>query len=299
MAIAMTDAQLHLDRDRFRQSYDRAPLGFSHNLARLDLFSSESLSRLAERYDSHPDDYFVAASAPSPASEFYSVQHDRYTPGRAMRRLDAEPLRILLKRPEDHDPRFRNLLDVLFQQTTELRGGLNGERIVRLESGIFISSAAATTPFHFDPEIAFFSQIEGEKEYHVYEPEVLSETELERFYVCDMIDIGQVELAGRDPAREHVFALRAGDGLHQPQNAPHWVVTRNSRSISYTFVYATEAGHALGRSRCCNHYVRKLGIEPQRPGLHPARDRAKAQVMSALLPMRKSLRHLLGRDHAS
>ena len=297
--MAIADARPHLDSDGFRRCYDREPLGFSHNLAQLDLFRFESLSRLAQRYDSHPDDYFVAASAPSPASDFYSVAHDRYTPGKAMNHLDAAPLRILLKRPEDHDPRFRDLLDALFRQVMDLRGGSNDQRIVRLESGIFISSAAATTPFHFDPEIAFFSQIEGEKEYHVYEPIVLSEAELERFYVCDMVDIGQVKLEGRDPVREHVFALRPGDGLHQPQNAPHWVVTRNSRSISYSFVFATEAGRSLGRSRCCNYYMRKLGMRPTPAGLYPARDRAKAGVMSTLLPMRKSLRHLLRRDHAS
>jgi len=288
-------AHLHVQTDRFRELYDREPFGFTHDLAKLDLFDFDSLKHLANRYEVHRDDGFVAASAPAAAAQFYSVAHGTWTPRQAMDRLYATPLRILLKRPEHHDPRFRTLLDDLFAEITVQRGGWNGERIVRLESAVFVSSAAATTPFHFDPETAFFSQIEGEKEYHAYEPVVLSEPELEQFYVCDMIDIGQVALDGRDPAREHVFALKPGDGFHQARNAPHWVVTRNARSISYTFVVETDAGRALGRSRCCNHYLRKLGLIPQRPGVHPQVDRAKAGAMRALLPMRNNLRQMLGR----
>ncbi len=290
------DARLCLENPQFSDAYDREPFGYSHTLAQLALFRFESLAGLARIYDRHPEDYFVAASAPSPASEFYSVGHGAHCASAAMSRLAVLPLRILLKRPETHDPRFRDLLEKLFRQVVELRPGLEAQRLVRLESAIFISSAAATTPFHFDPEIAFFSQIEGEKDYHVYEPRDVGEEELERRYVCDTVDIGQVKLDGRNPAREHVFKLGPGDGLHQPQNAPHWVVTGSARSISYTFVFETEAARALARTRCGNFYLRKIGFRPARPGLHPARDRVKAATMRGLLPVRKGLRHLLRRD---
>jgi hypothetical protein len=183
----------------------------------------------------------------------------------------------LLKRPEKHDPRFRELLDLLFRQVVDLRGGLGRERVVRLESAVLVSSAATITPFHFDPEINFFAQIAGEKIYHVYSPSALHEAELERFYIRGAVNIGQVALKGRDPKCEHIFTLAPGMGLHQPQNAPHWVETRDSRSVSYAFVFETNASRALGRLR------------PATPGARPALDRLKAVTMRALIPARKVL----------
>ena len=164
-----------------------------------------------------------------------------------MESLDTAPCRLLLKRPENYDPHFRLLLDRLFAEVVALQPELASEKIVRLESAVFFTSAATTTPFHFDPEIAFFSQIVGEKIYHVFAPDVLTESELEDFYVRNVINIGQVDLDRRNPASEHVFRLSPGFGLHQPQNAPHWVETVRSRSISYSFVFETASSRARGR----------------------------------------------------
>ena len=282
-----------IDPDTFRQSFDREPFGFKHNLNELDLFQPESLRRLAEKYVNHPFDHYVAAGAPSPGSEFYSVPYAGYSPHDALDRLDSLVCRVLLKRPERHDPRFRELLDGLFRQVIDLRGGLGRERVVRLESAILISSAATITPFHFDPEINFFSQIEGEKIYHVYSPSSLTESELESFYMRGVVNIGQVNLDSRDGRHEHVFKLGPGDGLHQPQNAPHWVETRQSRSVSYAFVFETNVTRTRGRVRAFNHYLRKVRANPAPPGAHPARDSLKAGTMRAVNPLRKAVNKAL------
>jgi hypothetical protein len=286
-------AHLDIERADFRRGFDRQPFAFTHNLHRLDVFGFDSLTGLAKKYADQPRDFFVSASAPAAGTDFFSVPHGHHPLDEAMARLDSVKVRILLKRPEDHDPRFRALLDRLFAQVLELRGGLGGERLVRLESAIFITSAGATTPFHFDPEIAFFTQIEGAKTYHMYSPAVLGEPELERFYLQGLVSIGQVDLAGRDPAHEHVFVLRPGDGMHQPQNSPHWVETRAERSISYSFVFETDATRAAGRTRAFNYYLRKVGLEPQHPGAHPRLDALKAGSMRALIPMRQRAGRLL------
>lgn len=280
-------ARLEIDPEQFRRSFDREPFGFAHNLGDLDLFQFDALRSLAEKYQK---DYFVAGSAPSAAAQFYSVPHGQCRPHEALDRLDTAGLRIILKRPEKYDNHFRELLDTLFKQVVDLRGGLGRERVVRLESAVLISSASATTPFHFDPEIGFFSQIEGEKLYHVYSPSTLTEAELEPFYLRGEVNIGQVELEGRDPAREHLFALSPGKGLHQPQNAPHWVETRGTRSISFTFVFETDATRARGRVRAFNYGLRRLGLEPANPGIHPAAEAIKAGVMQVILPVGKRVR---------
>ena len=250
---------LQIDSSIFANSFDREPFGYTHDLSSLDAFSFDSLCGLARTFAPHPRDYFVSASAPSAGTDFFSVPSGQYGPYEAIQQLDTARIRILLKRPENHDLRFRRLLDELFEQVVRLRGGLGGERVVRLESAIFISSASATTPFHFDPEIAFFAQIEGEKVYHMYSPRAVAEPELEDFYLQGLVSIGQLDLAGRNPELEHVFTLNAGLGMHQPQNSPHWVETRGVRSVSYSFVFETDATRAAGRARAFNHYVRKIG----------------------------------------
>lgn len=291
--MTATPPQLHFDPERFACGYDREPFAFTHSLSTLPMFSFAHLRRLAETYAAFPQDYFVADSAPSAAAAFYSVPHGRYPPHEAIDRLGIGSHRVLLKRLETHDADFRALLQHLFSQVLAARGGLHGEKILRLESAVFISSGAATTPFHFDPEVNFFAQIEGEKRYHVYAPAAVGELELERFYAAGIVNIGQLDLAGRDPAQQHAFTLGPGLGLHQPQNAPHWVETGSARSISYSFVYETDAGRARGRARACNHYLRKLGLHPLRPGARPVVDALKAGTMRGALPARRRVGELL------
>jgi hypothetical protein len=277
----------------FSRAFDRQPFGFSHNLGTFEAFSEDSLIALAKVYDGHPGDYFVSAGAPAADSVFFSVPSGQYGPHAAIQQLDSAAIRILLKRPENHDPRFRRILDQLFEQVVQLRGGLKDETVVRLESAIFITSASTTTPFHFDPEIAFFAQIQGEKIYHLYSPDSLQETELERFYLQGLVSIGQIPLEGRDPTHEHVFSLSAGRGMHQPQNSPHWVQTNAERSVSYSFVFETDVSRATGRTRAFNHYVRKCGLRPAHPGSNPALDALKARSMQAMIPIRQRASRLL------
>jgi len=266
--------------------FNRNPYGFGHALSGLDLFDFETLCELARKYDR---DYYVAGGATAPDERFYAVRPVAHAPHEALLRLDAESQRVLLKRPEQYDPRYRDLMHELFEQIVRQRGGLAGERVVRLDSSVLISSAATTTPFHFDPEVTFFFQIEGEKSYHLYAPSVLTEPELESFYWMGIVNIGQVDLEGRDPAREFVFELAAGKGMHQPQNSPHWVQTRGSRSISYAISFETEASRELGRTRAFNYYQRKLGIRPALPAAYPRRDAVKAIAMQAAVPLRKNI----------
>jgi hypothetical protein len=280
-------AELNIDPDVFRQSFDRVPFGFTHSLSELDLFGPDSLRRLAEIYGRHPRDFYIASGAPWPGAEFYSVPHPGGSPLDSLERLESGRFRVLLKRPEKFDPRFRELLDTLFRQIVDLKGGLGREKVVRLESAILISSAATITPFHFDPEINFFSQIEGEKIYHVYPPAVLTETELERFYIRGAVNIGQVSLQKRNPADEHVYTLGPGKGFHQPQNAPHWVQTSGGRSVSYAFVFETNATRACSRVRAFNYYLRKLRLKPASPGRRRLLDGFKSGTMRAVIPMRK------------
>jgi hypothetical protein len=279
-----TAARLEIDARVLRESFDKIPFGFSHNFHTLPVFAFDSLESLAAKFSSFPRDYFVAGSAPSPATKFYAVPNGGCTPVEALKRLDKGNCRVLLKRPENYDVRFRDLLETVFEQVLSELGRLDRGRIARLESAILISSGSTTTPVHFDPEIAFFSQIEGEKFYHIFPPCCAREADLERFYVRGRIDVAPVDLDRLDPQAEKVFRLLPGSGFHQPQNSPHWVRTGEARSVSYTFVFETEESRARGRIRAYNYGMRKVGLSPAPLGEHPRAESAKARAMFAALP---------------
>jgi hypothetical protein len=285
--------RLELPPSIVERSFNREPFGFNHNLHQLDMFELGSIASLAEKqYSSHGSDFFLASSATAPDQKFRAVESVSLGLSDAFRGLKEQSIRILLKRPENHDQRFRKLRDGLVEQILDRSPELKNDRILRLESAIFITSAATLTPFHFDPSAVFFCQIMGEKTYHLYSPSTLTEPELEQFYFRGMVDIAQVELTKRDPKQENVFRLSAGSGLHQPQNAPHWVETQGNISVSYSFFFETLAARKINRTRGFNHYLRMAGAKPQRPGLHPSIDAIKAEAMNVWIPCRKTLSYV-------
>jgi hypothetical protein len=288
--------RFELNPAEFAAHYNRVPFGFGHNLHCLDLFSAASLRALCCAYADYPHDYFVSESAPDPGAVFYSVPRAPLRPHQAFDQLAPGSYKILLKRVENYDRRFHQLLHDLFSQIRyQLRQYRYCEEVVRLESSIFISAPWSTTPFHFDPEVNFFSQIEGEKIYHLYAPSALGEDEVEPLYVRATVDIGQVDLGRRDRSTEHSFTLRPGTGVHQPQDSPHWVETTGSRSVSYTFIYETREARQRARVRSFNHYLRRLHVQPMHPGVNAMRDTLKAAAMSAVIPVRKQIGETLRR----
>lgn len=286
--------RLELPPNSIEQSFNREPFGFDHNLSQLDMFELGSLARLAYKQygPGHESDFFLASSATAPDERFRAVKPVNLSLSDAFRSLNKHSIRILLKRPENHDPRFRKLRDGLVEQILDRSPELRNDHVLRLESAIFITSAATLTPFHFDPSAVFFCQIMGEKTYHLYSPTTLTEPELEQFYFRGMVDIAQVELTKRDPKQEHVFRLSAGTGLHQPQNAPHWVETQRDISVSYSFFFETLTARKINRIRGFNHYLRMAGAQPQPPGRHPSIDALKAEAMNVWIPCRKTLSYV-------
>ena len=293
--VELRDARLEIDPETYSSNYNRVPFAFTHNLHQLDIFRFEAICDLASRYaTASENDFFVAGSAISADSAFFAAEHIKLRPREAIDHLDDKPTRILLKRLENHDARFRELLETIVKQLRELPGGLGNQAIKRVQSSLFITSAAATTALHFDPEVAFFTQIAGDKEYHAFPPAQVAEAELEEFYSRGRVGIGQLDMTTLNPAEEHLYKLQAGHGFHQPQNSPHWVQTKATRSISYSLVFETTADKALGLTRAFNHFERKMGMNPAQPGEKPRLDTLKSEVIVPVRFARKvvsKLRH--------
>jgi hypothetical protein len=286
--LTAKDARLEIDPASYSALYNNTPFDFQHNLHKLDLFQFEAICDLAGSYTTaSPNDYFVTGTSPKADSAFFDTEHIVLKPAEAIRKLDEKPTRILLKRPENYDARFRTLMNGLLEQLRALPGGLGNQPIRRIQSSIFVTSAAATTALHFDPEVAFFTQIEGDKDYHAYPPREVTEPELENFYSRGRVSIGQLDMSKLNPDQDHFFPLKAGVGFHQPQNAPHWVQTRAVRSISYSLVYETALDKRIGLTRAFNHFERMVGLTPAPPMKNPKLDEIKAR---AIVPVRFGLK---------
>ena len=145
------------------------------------MFKVDALHRLAEKMSNQPRDVMVAGGASSAGTKFFSVPSIDCKAHEAIENLDRGGYRILLKRAENYNSDFKDLIQTLFRQVKDSLRDFGREKVVRLESGVLITSAATITPFHYDPEVGFFSQIQGDKAYHVYSPTVVREEELERF----------------------------------------------------------------------------------------------------------------------
>src|SRR5580692_11179813 len=132
--VALEDVQLDIDPKSYQRFYNRIPFGFTHNLHQLEIFQFDSLSELLDRYTGESNDYYVAGSAAAAGSAFFDAPHIKLTPKEAIHQLDERPTRILLKRLENHDDRFRKLIDLIIKQIRGIPGGLGDQPILRIQS---------------------------------------------------------------------------------------------------------------------------------------------------------------------
>src|SRR5277367_3796441 len=109
--VALEDVKLNIDPKFYEAFYNRTPFGFTHNLHQLEIFQFDSILELLDRYNGASNDYYVAGSAAAAGSAFFEAPHIKLTPKEAVKQLDARPTRILLKRLENHDERFRALTE--------------------------------------------------------------------------------------------------------------------------------------------------------------------------------------------
>ena len=162
------------------------------------------------------------------------------------------------------------------------------------EGHVFVSSPGAVTPFHLDHEHNFLLQVRGRKTIRQWDRDdrsILSDEDLERFY-----DGAHRNLPYRDEfgAKARTFELTPGDGLHFPINAPHWVKNADAVSVSFSVTFKTARALRRGAILRINGRLRRRGIRPSAPGLHPGRDALKWWLYRTA----RGARRLVGRGRA-
>ena len=261
----MTEKLIVADPVKFADGFDRHPFYIEHALVHHPLLQLPELAGLSTRLPAAMVEWNSGHAGAYGKPEEIRAATTPCT--ETIMRIAERPAWVLLRHIEA-DARFNALLDALLNEIEPLSAPLRDGMCDRA-GFIFISSQAAVTPFHFDPEFNFLLQIRGSKTVHMWDPHdrtVLPAPALENYY------------AGRSDNRNQpydesflksawILPLEVGQGIHFPLHAPHWVKTESAVSISLSVTFRTTRSKFNEPVYAANGYLRsRFGIRPLAPG---------------------------------
>lgn len=236
-----------------------------HNLAAHPMLTPDALADAAEamnpdhvevrRGDSDAGDEFAHLAAAAPVGDI-------------IRTIEARGCWVMLRYAEQL-PAYRALLEatlaplasVVAQQTGPMRD---------LRAFVFISSSAAVTPFHCDPEYNILFQIAGEKSFATWPavPPYLTSAAEERLHTdgANMLAWAD-EFAGAGT----VHSLVPGQALFVPYKNPHLVRVVHGPSVSLSLTWKSDWSLAQDEAHRFNAAMRRVGLRPRPVPAWPAR----------------------------
>ena len=262
---------LSTDPGLFAANFDQRPFYVAHTLAGHPLLQLPALAALADRL-------------PAKLLEWHSNESGAFTkPGlkqpaalscaETILAIGERAAWVLLLQIE-HDPLYRKLLDELLDEIAPLSEPVRPGMFQR-QGFLFVSSRAAVTPYHFDPEHNFLLQIRGRKTVCMWDPRnrfALPAAAIDRYYAGldagGEAAYGNRNLLWRDEfmASAWQLPLEPGQGLHFPLHAPHTVRTESDVSISLSVTFRSRRARFRAMVHGANGRLRALGIEPPPPG---------------------------------
>jgi hypothetical protein len=271
---------LRIDRELFRERFDKGPFLIEHNLCDHPLFTIDRMLKLAKTLPENKVEYH--------AGEVPIGLDPKHTPRNGLsaeetiRRIEDCKSWLLFRNPE-LDPEYRELLESCMAEVKPLSEPIcPGMR--ELESFLILSSPGTVTPIHIDPEHNFLLQIRGEKHVTVYNRDLLEQQQLEKLFCGAHRNIPYDD---KYKNSGETFHLPPGKGVHIPFVAPHYVVNGNGVSVSISITFRTpDVGRGMA-THVMNSWLRRLGINPAEVGVSAPRDQLKSLTLRA---WRKSLR---------
>jgi len=279
--LAQSSPYIDMETGQFKALFNQRSFEFGHGLASHPLFELPRLLKLAE---SNPSTYYDAGEI-TINQRWKDRPRAKATLAETFDNIHNAGAWVVIRHAERH-PECREVLDGFLTEVERLSGLDLAEEKKSQEAILFVTSPNRLTSFHIDRECNFLLQVSGEKEISIFDRsdrEVVTEQELERFWTVDNdAAVYRPELQ----TRARAYTLRPGSAVHIPVNAAHWLKNGNNVSVSasFSFQFRDEARANLYRT---NHYLRKLGFNPQVPGSFAAlddlkRSRAVARVTSSI-----------------
>jgi hypothetical protein len=267
------------DTSLFQAIYPEHPGLVQHNLADHPLFTLDALVALASRM--HEKDVEYNRGDLPLGIDFKDVPGNGLAITDTIRGIEENGSWMVLKFVEQ-DPAYRELLSSTLAELDYSIRTKTGP-MLKQEAFIFISSPNSVTPLHFDPEHNILLQLRGAKSMTVFptdDEEIAPPEAHERLHSGE----GHRNLpwAARYASRGTRFDLQAGDGIHVPLMAPHWVQNGPYVSISFSVTWRSAYSYTEAETRGMNAVLRSRGLRPASPKPFPARNFLKSTAFRAV-----------------
>ena len=254
-------------RGVFAAAYPDAAVKLTHELAGHPLLTIEALAGLAERMPAASVEYNLGKLPLGVRPE--DTPSNGLTLGETIRTIETNGSWAVMKNVE-RDPAYGALLDRALAELAPLVEARTGAMLNR-EAFIFLSSPGSITPFHMDPEHNILLQIKGEKVMTVFpagDDQLVPAEQSEAFHAG-----GHRNLVWREDFRGRGTAvtLRAGDAIHVPVKAPHFVENGADVSVSLSVTWRSERSVAESELHGLNAVLRRRGLPVGRIGTRPER----------------------------
>ncbi len=267
-----------------REQLHKSAFVVHHHLANHPLFSVDALTKVAEQASERPGDLYWDAGDLSITDKWGTTPKPDLTVREVIDRIDTAGAWMVMKHV-DLDPRYKAVLDEFDAFLREIAGPEQAKLMSNIEMLIFITSPNRKTPYHFDAEVNFLTQIHGSKDMWVCDPQdraVTTEEELERYYAVTTT-AGTFKPEAEKTARK--ITLRPGDAVHIPTHGAHWLQNHDEVSISLSLNLEFPKWRYADVYRA-NYVMRKLGLRPRPPGGSAIADRTKAAAIGAVRQVR-------------
>ena len=274
----------YLNREAFR---------VTHELAGNPLFDVDVLVEVARQAAKRPGDLYLDAGDVSVSDKWGHIPIPDRPVEEIIRRIETAGAWIIIKHVEQ-SPGYDEVMREFDQFVRSVAGPQTAKLLSSPEMLVLVTSPNRVTPFHFDAEVNFLVQIQGEKDAWICDPNDRSATthqEIENYYSVSH-NAGTFK-PGLEKRAGH-FHLKPGEGVHIPTHAGHWVNNGNAISVSLSLNFELPPGMYRDIYRL-NHRLRRLGLAPRPPGEAPLTDKLKAGAAA----MTRTLNRLRGRREAS
>ena len=251
---------------QFARNFNRRDFMFAHGLKDHPLFQLPSLIALARRPYHH--EAYWSNGGVKVTDSWGANGEARLTLVDTIANIAENNSLVVLKHVEQ-DPVYAPVLQEFLAKVIEFSGEQARQVVLIGEVLILISSPNRVTSYHMDAECNFLLQVVGNKSLWVYDHTdrtLVSHEEREAYYAGDMNSISYKESRQSEAA---AYDFVAGQGVHIPVFAPHWVRNHDNISVAVSVNYELRSTLSQKRIYQVNRLLRKLGATPAAPGRSP------------------------------
>lgn len=253
---------VQIDESTLASSFDIHPFKVTHSLEGADLLSLPRLVELARELPASLVEYNAGKLALN--QDYHATPTNGLSVEETIERIETCQSWLVLKHVQ-HSSRYRELLHECLRPIVDATVATFPGPCMQA-AFVFVSSPGAVTPYHIDPEHNFLLQVRGTKTMAVYDRAdrtVVTERQLEALSLGGHRNLPFQE---QFHAREQLFQLFPGEGLHVPTLAPHWVKVGSEVSISLSVTFRTKRNLRESSVYRTNARLRRLGLSPKPPG---------------------------------